>query len=68
MTLLSLFLFSTVAVAEDFDKIKQSGEIKIAMTGAYPPFNFVNEKNEVVGFDVSMATRSGVVSVSSPLW
>jgi len=67
VTLLSLFISSTVAVAEDFDKIKQSGEIKIAMTGAYPPFNFVNEKNEVVGFDVSIgneiARRIGVKPV-----
>jgi polar amino acid transport system substrate-binding protein len=64
---LFIFTFSSLAVAEDYDKVKQSGEIKIAMTGAYPPFNFVNEKNEVVGFDVSIgkeiARRMGVKPV-----
>jgi len=50
--------------ADDFDKIKSKGSMKIAMSGAYPPFNFVNEKNEVVGFDPSIgkeiAKRIGV--------
>lgn len=52
------------ANAEDLDKIKQAGEMKVAMSGAYPPFNFVNEKNEVVGFDADIgreiARRLGV--------
>ncbi|MEW6263087.1 MAG: transporter substrate-binding domain-containing protein [Thermodesulfobacteriota bacterium] len=65
--LLALVIFSSSASAEDFDKIKQAGEIKIAMSGAYPPFNFVNEKNEVIGFDVSIgkeiARRLGVKAV-----
>lgn len=59
--------FVSYANAEDLDKIKQAGEMKIAMTGAYPPFNFVNDKNEVVGFDVEIgseiARRLGVKPV-----
>ena len=27
------------------------------MSGAYPPFNFVNESNEVVGFDPAIGTE-----------
>ena len=27
------------------------------MSGQYPPFNFVNEKNEVVGFDPAIGTE-----------
>lgn len=58
---------TSYVTAEDYDKIKQAGELKIAMSGAYPPFNFVNEKNEVVGFDASIgqeiARRMGVKPV-----
>lgn len=52
------------ALADDLDKIKEAGVIRIAMSGAYPPFNFVNEQNEVVGFDpaigAEIAKRMGV--------
>jgi polar amino acid transport system substrate-binding protein len=52
------------AQADEFDTIKANGTIRIAMTGAYPPFNFVNEQNEVVGFDPAIgkeiAKRMGV--------
>ncbi|MBA3446722.1 MAG: transporter substrate-binding domain-containing protein [Pseudaminobacter sp.] len=57
-------LFPVGAQADDLEQIKQAGEMKIAMTGQYPPFNFVNDKNEVVGFDASIgmaiAERLGV--------
>jgi len=46
--------FSGYAAADDFDSIKKAGEMKIAMSGAYPPFNFINDKNEVVGFDAEI--------------
>ncbi len=50
--------------AEELDSIKSNGNMKIAMTGAYPPFNFVNDKNEVVGFDpaigMEIAKRMGI--------
>lgn len=39
------------ASADELAEIKEKGVIRIAMSGAYPPFNFVNEQNEVVGFD-----------------
>lgn len=52
------------AQADDLETIKAAGEIKVAMTGQYPPFNFVNDKNEVVGFDaaigMAIAERIGV--------
>lgn len=43
-----------MAIADELDAIKDKGVIRIAMSGAYPPFNFVNEQNEVVGFDPSI--------------
>ena len=65
MTLGSTFAGS--AQADELEKVKAAGELKIAMTGQYPPFNFVNDKNEVVGFDASIgmaiAERMGVKGV-----
>ncbi|WP_203228030.1 transporter substrate-binding domain-containing protein [Roseovarius dicentrarchi] len=45
------------AFADDLEAIKEAGVLRIAMTGQYPPFNFVNENNEVVGFDPSIGTE-----------
>jgi len=50
-------LSTAPARADDLEAVKAAGEIKIAMTGQYPPFNFVNDKNEVVGFDASIGTE-----------
>ncbi len=36
-------------------RIKNTGQICFAMEGTYPPFNFFNSKNELVGFDVDVA-------------
>ena len=53
-----------VAAADELETIEERGVIRIAMSGAYPPFNFVNEQNEVVGFDPAIgeaiAERLGV--------
>ena len=52
------------AQAEELDTLKEKGTIRIAMSGAYPPFNFVNEQNQVVGFDpsigIEIAKRMGL--------
>jgi polar amino acid transport system substrate-binding protein len=52
--LIAIFSLAPIAGADELEKIKQAGEMKIAMSGAYPPFNFINEKNEVVGFDAAI--------------
>lgn len=45
-------------------RVKDEGKISFAMSGGYPPFNFYNDKNELVGFDVDVskevAKRLGV--------
>lgn len=55
---------SSAAMADELAAIKDKGVIRIAMSGAYPPFNFVNEQNEVVGFDPAIgkeiARRMGI--------
>lgn len=45
------------AVADELETLKEKGTIRIAMSGAYPPFNFVNDENQVVGFDPAVGTE-----------
>jgi polar amino acid transport system substrate-binding protein len=45
--------------AEELDSIKEAGVMRIAMSGAYPPFNFVNEQNQVVGFAPAIGAEIG---------
>ncbi|WP_435657072.1 ABC transporter substrate-binding protein [Brucella pituitosa] len=50
--------FSNVpAQADELEKLKETGKMRIAMSGQYPPFSFTNEKNEVVGFDASIGAE-----------
>lgn len=64
---------ASFASAEELATIKDEGVIRIAMSGAYPPFNFVNDSNEVVGFDpavgAEIAKRMGVeVEIVTTAW
>lgn len=49
---------------EVFNRVKDSGTLKIGFEGTYPPYNFVDEKDNYVGFDVDIsqeiAKRLGV--------
>lgn len=47
-------VIAATAAADDLQKIKNAGELAVAMTGQYPPFSYVNESNEVVGFDAAI--------------
>jgi ABC-type amino acid transport substrate-binding protein len=57
-------------VGETLKNIKSEGEIRIAMEGAYPPYNFINKSNQLEGFDVDfaqeVAKRLGVKAVLLP--
>ncbi len=48
---------TSAATADELADLKEGGVIRIAMSGAYPPFNFVNDKNEVVGFDPAVGAE-----------
>jgi polar amino acid transport system substrate-binding protein len=36
-------------------KIEEEGTMTFAMTGQYPPFNFINEDGDIDGFDIDIA-------------
>jgi len=65
VTLLTFMLIGCSENNKDsLPRVKEAGEISFAMSGGYPPFNFYNDNNELVGFDVDVAnevaTRLGV--------
>lgn len=37
------------------DQVKQSGKLKVGIMGTYPPYNFMNDKHEIDGFDADIA-------------
>ena len=57
VALMGLGLAPLSASADELAEIRERGVLSIAMTGQYPPFNFVNESNEVVGFDPAIGTE-----------
>ncbi|MDX1810214.1 MAG: ABC transporter substrate-binding protein [Sulfurospirillaceae bacterium] len=77
-TLIALISFLLIATsstvsADELATLQKSGVMKIAMSGAYPPFNFVNEQNKVVGFDPAIgreiAKRLGMkVEIITTAW
>lgn len=55
-SLMLLTLFGCQASDETtYDKIQSSGEMTFAMTGAYPPFNFIDDEGDLAGFDIDIA-------------
>lgn len=42
------------ALADSLDRIKKAGEVRIANSGVYPPFEF-KEGNTLVGFDIDLS-------------
>lgn len=73
VALMGLSVAPITASADELADIKERGVLRIAMSGQYPPFNFVNEQNEVVGFDPAIGTeiakRMGVeVEIITTAW
>jgi ABC-type amino acid transport substrate-binding protein len=38
-----------------WERVKRAGEVRFAMSGGYPPFNYYNDQNQLTGFDVEIA-------------
>jgi polar amino acid transport system substrate-binding protein len=52
----SLLLLSSAGTAGPvLDRIKSTGVIKVSTAGTWPPQSFINDKNELDGFDVDVA-------------
>ncbi|WAJ28486.1 transporter substrate-binding domain-containing protein [Antarcticirhabdus aurantiaca] len=52
-----LFFGTAAARADDLATIKEAGKLSVALSGAFPPFSFVDESNQVVGFDVDIGSE-----------
>ena len=64
LLLLAVWGLSTVGAGkreEDvvWQHVQQTGLLRVGMDASYPPFEYVNEQNEIVGFDVDFAHEIG---------
>lgn len=71
--IISAALLSSAHAGEVLDRIKKNGEIVAASDTGTPPANFLDENNELAGFDVDVtkevAKRMGVkVKFVTPSW
>lgn len=56
LTLAALATGSALADSPDLlSTVKERGTLRVAMEGTYPPFNYRDEKGQLVGFDVDIA-------------
>ena len=59
-------IFSGIALAQTADRVQETGVLTVGLEGTYPPFNFVDENNNMAGFDVDIsneiASRLGVTT------
>ena len=66
--LLVLALGAALAQVRSFEEIKRSGEIRIGTEGAFPPFNYFDERNQLTGFEVDLgnaiAERLGLIQLN----
>lgn len=64
--LVMLGLFSGIALAQTAERVQETGVLTVGLEGTYPPFNFVDENNNMAGFDVDIsdeiASRLGVTT------
>ena len=61
IALLMVSLAAGTALADDLAAVIKKGEIKMAMSGQYPPFNFVDDQNNLTGFDVEIGKAVGKI-------
>lgn len=48
-------LATTALAGEVLDRVKKEGEVVNAVVNDYPPFAYINDKNELDGFDIDVA-------------
>jgi cystine transport system substrate-binding protein len=52
---LAVIALTGAALAGPLDDIKSRGTIQIGLEGTYPPFNYVDEKGKLTGFEIDFA-------------
>ena len=58
LALIMLTCFAgTVFAADTLAEIQKRGTLRVGMEPGYMPFELTNQKGEIIGFDVDMATR-----------
>jgi polar amino acid transport system substrate-binding protein len=67
------FSTSTALAGETLDRVHKNGEVVDVLVNDYPPFGFINDKNELDGFDVDVAKafaeKLGVkLKLATPGW
>ncbi|MCP3775519.1 transporter substrate-binding domain-containing protein [Paenibacillus sp. MZ04-78.2] len=45
----------TTTAANSLEQIKKAGKIRVGLMGTYAPYNFLNDKHEIDGFDADVA-------------
>lgn len=50
-------LMSGAAQARSLDDIISAGELKVGVNPTYPPTAMYDDKNQLVGFDIDVATK-----------
>jgi len=62
---------STAAADDSLAKVKAAGTLILGLDSAFPPMGFINDKNEIVGFDIDLArevtSRMGVELKLQPI-
>jgi len=52
----ALALFANCATASTLERIVDSGQFRVGMSGAQPPFNMKDRTGEVIGYEADLAT------------
>ncbi|NCB01805.1 MAG: transporter substrate-binding domain-containing protein, partial [Spirochaetia bacterium] len=56
-SLVGILLITIIPVAVASGQVESDNTISFAGSGGYPPFNYITESGEVIGFDVDVATE-----------
>ncbi|GLV49024.1 amino acid ABC transporter substrate-binding protein [Thermus sp. LT1-2-5] len=57
-----------LAQVRSMDQIRRSGEIRIGTEGAFPPFNYFDEKNQLTGFEIDLGNALAKKLGLKPVW
>lgn len=69
----SVFAFDAAFAGETADRVKKTGVMVDAVVNDYPPFSYLNDQNELAGFDIdvgkAVAEKLGVkLKLETPGW